>query len=397
MLMRSSNPSENPRGWALFIALQIVLLAVGTAWAARRVLQASDARALPTLLDTPRTVRPLYDNPLVVSDEQLLRVLRKLRPRNMGAKTKINHIDHALRFWGVEAKFNDPQFFDGEDLRRVLTDNRRFLELFGKDTPPLLLDAERGVRVRTQEGGKSASHVDHTLTSLAEVGTPLDFPVYTPTQQTTYRAILDQTLADFALNQTEYEWTTMSFALYFAPHARFVSSEGQKIDFDLLARREMRQELPQGVCFANHRLYGLVLLLRIDDETPLLSKPMRAEVLAYLAEATQRLVRSQHADGYWDGNWPEVRKAGQEGERTTGDAVSDRILATGHALEWWAMAPAELHPPRDTLARAGQWLVRAIDDLTPEKTEDYFTFLSHAGRSLALWRNTWPHEVLVGK
>ena len=38
------------------------------------------------------------------------------------------------------------------------------------------------------------------------------------------------------------------------------------------------------------------------------------------------------------------------------------------------------------MAAAGQWLVRTIDELSEEDVVEYYTFLTHAGRSLALWR-----------
>ena len=38
-------------------------------------------------------------------------------------------------------------------------------------------------------------------------------------------------------------------------------------------------------------------------------------------------------------------------------------------------------------------MVRTIDGLTPEQTEQYFTFLSHAGRALSIWRGKYPYEV----
>jgi len=53
--------------------------------------------------------------------------------------------------------------------------------------------------------------------------------------------------------------------------------------------------------------------------------------------------------------------------------------------------------PREVLAKAGQWMVRTIDNLTPEQTENYFTYLSHAGRALALWRGKLPYEVKLNE
>jgi hypothetical protein len=397
-MTNSTVPAARPPRIVPFVILQLIVLGAAGGWSSQRFTQVGQQSALPALREKPLEVRPLYDQPVVVTDEQLQRVLTKLRPKNLQEKSRINHIDHALRFWGLPAKFGDPTLFDGTELREVLTSDVRFKKLFGDNAKSLLLDTRGGVRVRVAEGVMSSSHVDHTLAGLAEVGTPLDFPVKTATRETNYRAILQQSMRDFSLNQVEYEWSSMAYALFLPPAKSFRTSEGQEVTFDLLAERIMRQELPQGVCFGNHRLYTLVVLLRIDEESsPILSPEKREAIITFLADMTQRLVRSQNAEGFWDGDWPTGGNGGDKPEKTSGDTNSDRILATGHALEWWSMVPKStaerLHPPRDTLVRAGQWLVKTIDALTPEQTENYFTFLSHAGRALSLWRNKFPYEV----
>ena len=89
------------------------------------------------------------------------------------------------------------------------------------------------------------------------------------------------------------------------PHVkRWYTSEGQEMTWERLADRVMRQRLAQGVCFGNHRLHALALLLRVDETHALLSPEARQRVVAHLQDATRRLVKNQHQDGYWEGNWP---------------------------------------------------------------------------------------------
>jgi hypothetical protein len=205
--------------------------------------------------------------------------------------------------------------------------------------------------------------------------------------------MVEQALRDFQLNQIEYEWTSLAMILYLPPGGRWIDSEGQEITFDRLAKRLMREEVPRGVCFGNHRLHTLAMFLRVDDEMHVLSPTVRKQAIAYLMNMTALLVRNQHAEGYWDGKWPEEKCADELKNAASGDAVADRILATGHALEWWAFAPKECQPPRETIVKAGQWMVHTIDGLSPEKIESYYTYLSHAGRALACWRGKLPYEV----
>jgi hypothetical protein len=51
------------------------------------------------------------------------------------------------------------------------------------------------------------------------------------------------------------------------------------------------------------------------------------------------------------------------------------------------MVPDEFHPPREVLIRAGQWLAKEIDGMDSPAIEKNYTFLSHAGRALRLWRS----------
>lgn len=385
--------------WAL---LEGFLVVVGVGYGAHRYHEHLRLRQTPKPTREPLRIAPRYDRPEVVSDEQLTRVLTKLQPKFRGPKPKINYVDHALRFWGVEARFDDEESLSGVELRELLLDHRAFSQAWGPKTKPFLVPDTRGddqlLSFRTKAGQATASHTDHTLAGLAEVGTPLDFPVITPLGEVRLKAAFDQALREFSLNQEEYEWSTLVF-LHYLPHVKsWFSSEGQLITWDRLAERLMRQRLAQGVCFGQHRLHALALLLRVDEEHALLTSEVRQRVISHLQDVTQRLVKTQHASGYWDGAWP--------GEEWDGPATAstgpfgeqaDRLLATGHVLEWWAFAPPECLPPSENLVRAAQWLVSELDSLTDAQVQRYYPFLTHAGRALALWRNRPPHEVPLSK
>jgi hypothetical protein len=384
-----------PLGGAKFVALQFAAIALVAGLLAWRIPAHPQAPSLPPLHNQPLAVEPLYDYPTVVTDEQLHRVLARLRPQLAGKQTKIGGVDHALRFWTNRAFFDDAKFASGEKLRRILTDQRAFSVLYGEEERPLLMPQKQGVRVRTQDGAATSTHVDHTMACLAEVGTPLDFEITVATgpnsvRTVPFRAIVEQSLRDFTLNQVEYEWSGLTYALYMSPVREWTTKEGQRVSFDILARRMMREKLPRGVCFGNHRLFTLAAFLRIDDDQHILSPDVRQEVLTFLTAQTAVLVKNQSPEGYWGFDWARAEGEPEIETDKTGDLVSDRMLATGHALEWWAIAPEQCLPPRETLARAGQWLVKAIDESTDEQIQSRFTYLSHAGRALALWRKVDP-------
>ena len=388
--------SEAPLPWKLmlFVAFQVLLLAGGGAWAGYRLHQQRQERLLPRFQNEPLRVRPTYDHPEMISDEELTSVLTRLAPKFREDKVGLNAVDHALRFWGLEARFADPACFSGAEMRDMLLDQRRFSTVWGEKTPEFLtLSRIGGVRARVAEGEASASHVDHTLATMAEIGTPLDYPIVTSRGNSQLRMLLLQAMRDFSLNQVEYEWSTLVFALYHPTPAAWFTSENQRIDFNVLARRIMRQDLPQGVCYGNHRLYTLAALLRLDEQQPLLDATTRTEVLAFLKDMTARLIKNQKAEGYWDGTWSGKKDGDVVGPGQT--VLGNRILATGHALEWWAIAPQELHPPQEVLNKAAKWLIKTIQPMSHREVLANYTFLSHAGRSLALWRGKFPAEVAL--
>jgi hypothetical protein len=373
-----------------FLAIQLALVVAVAGLVAWRYRSQPKPPVLPPLRSEPLAIGPRYDNPLVVTDEQLSRVLARLRPRLAGKETKIGSVDHALRFWTTRARFDDPAFASGETLRQILVDQQAFAGLYGAEERPLLVPEKHGVRVRTQDGQATSTHVDHTLASLAEVGTPLDFELNTPQGKRTFRAMIEQSLRDFSLNQVETEWSGLTYALFLPPARGWTTSEGQQVTFDMLARRLMRERFPRGVCFGNHRLFTLAVFLRVDETEHILSPNVRQSVIDFLKRQTAVLVTNQSPEGYWGADWARAEGAPAVEADATGDVVSDRVLATGHALEWWAIAPEECHPPRETLVRAGQWLVKAIDEMTDQQIQDRQTYLSHAGRALALWRKADP-------
>lgn len=383
----------------LFYTLQIIFLGTIVGYGGYRYQERFADQALPTPVNEPVKMYPRYDRPDLLSDAQLRATLDKLKPRLRGKKPKINFVDHALRFWGVEAQFNDEECLSGVEMRDLLLDHRAFSDAWGTEENPFLIPDTRGsstlLGMRTKDGAASASHTDHSLASLAEVGTPLDFPVISPEGEIELRAALDYALKEFSLNQHEYEWSTIIFLHYLPQVSDWKSTSGQTITWDRLADRLMRQRLAEGVCFGNHRLFALVSLLDRDDQVQILTTGKRQEIIDYLKDVTNRLVKTQHADGYWDSQWPgdEWDGPARTNKGSPLGLAADRILATGHALEWWAFAPEEVLPPDETLAKAIQWTYSEIQGLSAAKVKSYYTFLTHAGRALSLWRGKMPHEV----
>ena len=391
----SVNNKTTPGRSRIFWLFQLLLVPVAIALGGWTWTNVNSFPLVPQLMNEPRIIRPVHDYPLVVSDEQLQTVLYKLRPRFETQPPKTNFVDHALRMWGSSVVFGDDAL-DGQQMRDLLIDDQQFRKYWKAKTPSLLKSSPYGVAVRTQEGRATVSHVDHLIGTLAEIGTPLDHPIRLANESASMHDLVHHTFRSFRLNQKEYEWTAVAWALYAPSRSDWYTADRQQITMERLAERMMRQQQPQGVCYGQHRLYSLTLMLRADNQLfeqqgdRLLTEEGRATILTYLHQMTGRLYRNQSQEGWWDGNWPDLKQAIPDPGT---DALSRRILATGHTLEWWAMAPRELHPPRETIVRAGQWLTRTISEMDDRLIQKNYTFLTHAGRALALWRAKFPGEV----
>ena len=107
----------------------------------------------------------------------------------------------------------------------------------------------------------------------------------------------------------------------------------------MLADRLMRCHRNQGVCLGTHRVYTLMTLLRLNDEYggDLLRDDTITAAKQFLQDTRDLLVASQSEDGSWPPNWYSGATAGNN--RDPSEKPHDRVIATGHHLEWLAIAP----------------------------------------------------------
>jgi hypothetical protein len=125
----------------------------------------------------PVVIGPRFDDPRVVTDEQLAAVLDHVKPPTQPANT--NNFVHALRLWGAQADFGDPQTPTGRELRDYFLDDATFRHFAGEAAPPLYYQGANGTEVRSfderiTDRVTSSHHADDLLATLAESGVSLD-------------------------------------------------------------------------------------------------------------------------------------------------------------------------------------------------------------------------------
>lgn len=339
---------------------------------------------------TALVIEPLYNDPEVVSDEDLALVLAQVVPRFPQKQLKPNYVEHALRTWWLKAKFSDPTVMSGEQMKDYLVDHGKYLASWGDDIEPLLQDRTDGVGIRWGKDTCASVHHDHWLACLTEAGMSLDEPVFTPNRRHhTADDVLQEALRDFRLDEIETEWSSLAFAMWMAPQRTWRNRSGRELSFDLMVDRLVRGDRKLGVCAGTHRVYSLMALIRLDDEHHILSSEGRQSAWKYLEFVRDAITVSQFPDGHWPTNWPDGANAVA---KPIEDELFKRVIATGHHLEWLAIAPTELHPPRDQILNAARWVIRTTLAQTPADIGQRYTFFSHVGNALALWRKTHPAD-----
>lgn len=347
------------------------------------------APTVPVPREKALIIEPLYDDPEVVSDDELAAVLAKVRPRFPKEKLKPNHVEHALRTWWIKAQFSDPNVMSGEAMKDYLADHGRYLASWGDKISPLLVDRPDGVAIRWGKDECASVHHDHWLACLTEAGVGLTEPVFTPSRKREISDVLQEGLRDFRLDEIETEWSTLGFALWIAPNKTWTTSKGRELSFDMLADRLMRGHKRFGVCSGTHRVYSLMVLIRLDDEYDILSDEMRERGMNHLRSVRDLITVSQFPDGHWPSNWSEGADAVS---KPISDELFRQVIATGHHLEWLAIAPEELHPPRELILKAADWVIKTTKEQSQADILARYTFFSHIGNAMALWRKTHPAD-----
>lgn len=367
-----------------------LLLLTGALLVYRLAFPVTAAESIAAARTEPWKISPRYDEPRVVTDAQLAAVLDRVKPPAQPANT--NNFVHALRLWGPEADFGDPRIPTGAELRNYFLDDRTFQKYAGSKAPPLFYQAADGLAARSfddqiQFRETSSYHLDDLLATLAETGTALDTPLHLRDGQATVHDLLEASLRRFHLERLEYEWSTIVYARYAFPLPSWQNKFGERIDCDRLIAECIEHPPTDGQCNGLHRLEALAVLYRADEEAHALSQRNRRHILTHMRRVSNVLVDAQSVEGYWNRRWPTGRAALDDKTAT----IYDKILVTGHQLEWLALAPPEVQPPAETIVRAAQWLARTLLELDDKQIVEAYGPYSHGARALCLWRSADPY------
>jgi len=345
-----------------------------------------------------------------VSDEQLFVALSASVP--MWNPPTVPCLLHELRLWGKEAVFSKQvlKTYDrtGAFMVETLLSDKACRERTVQIGGAFLLDSPYGVSVvvsgsmdavRTRAEG----HYGQLLNVLAEAGVPSTTPVTTSSGRTgTVADVLQDAMMRFSWTR-ELDFIGPALARWLPPETTWMDRFGNEADVDGLVAALLKQPLGKGSCSGCHVPHAVVIILRVDERYPLLSETVRRQAHDWLIALSAGLDRSQLSSGGWDENWSGNPEAA---ESTWHDPLLDRISATGHHLEWIALAEPGSRPSEEAVRRAVEAVRRDIDALPSMESRSFRSLLpvSHAARALALlrlehpytaWRRFWDQGCLV--
>jgi len=378
----------------------------------------------------PAMIPPTYNEPRLCTDQQLADVLDRVKPPASPINT--NNMVHALRLWGKHADFGDEKIPSGREMLGYFLDDATFQKWAGKETPALFIQESDSLQPRIfDDGGKfratSSYHPDDLLATLAETGVSLETPMHLRGGEAKVADLLDSSIQRFYLDRLEFEWSAISYVRYLYPLKQWRNKYGERLSVSDLVKELMEKNPEAGPCDGLHRLEAMVLLYRVDEaaraagQKGILSKNERGRMLGYMKKVSELLVASQSSEGFWTRQWSrgtppaDLKEAESKTDakaakaNTKKDAkptidlkaqktaaMHDKLLVTGHQLEWLALAPEQVQPPRENIVRAGQWITRTLLEIDQQELTETYGPYSHAARALCLWRSVEPMEAWRG-
>ncbi|AGA28227.1 hypothetical protein [Singulisphaera acidiphila] len=392
------------------LALLATTAAVGAWWL--RQPRASTTGAVRVAPLTVRPIVPAIDARL--DGAEITRQTDRLWPER---KAPLGEIIHALRVFRPEdqAPTGRPSF---AEMRGVLLNSESNQGWFNGSLS--FIETRHGLRFvpPSARAGhpEQQPHTDQVLSILGELGVPLDAMIRTPAGDRPVRALFDDAVAEFQIEQ-ELEWTAVALALYLPPARSWTNRFGEATDFDALARELMGRPLARASCAGTHTLYALAMIHRTDAMVPVLSAPVRDALRDLLTRVSAEVATGQRDDGSFNPRWHRrvtglpwyaryqaMRRSSGPGhdlpdldlEGEAADSIEQKVLVTGHHVEWTLMLPPEMQMPPKVLAGAAGFLARVLSEASDGEVGHSFCPFSHAARFLRQAASAGPGATIQG-
>lgn len=398
------------RQFGLLVLPSAIAVGVGAKYllSARRSSRFGETPPHPTPRRNPIPIKPASGLEDLVPAARIKRLLQLLAPS--WNSLKISRILHALRLWGRDSVFPRTHFesfggnrvFSGEELLRFFSDES-FYRTVAKSDAPLFRKTRSGWRPRYTSGNAASfvgsfTHQDDFLRVAAELGLPTDFQMSASGDVFAVGDLLRASISTFELSR-ESEWSAEAFARYLAPSNSWVNSRGEAFSFDDLVTTLVAPQKKTRACLETHVVYSLVALLRVHSEYGILSDRSVRKIRTHLERTLTLLSLDYEAskEGYWSGQWLNRDRDTPPADHASPQFFLD-LIATGHHLEWIAIAPPDLRPDKAVVqAVALNILETAIDPSTFKSAfnrESAYLGLTHLAGALCMMKHAHPMTIV---
>ncbi len=139
----------------------------------------------------------------------------------------------------------------------------------------------------------------------------------------------------------------------------------------------MELPLSSRACGGLHVVNVLTKMLGQNHRPPRLSVGKQKQVRAFLANKIQIAVLNQVSDGGWPADWCQNSEQHIK-EEARYEPIVERILPTGHLLEWLSSVPPEFRPPEELFLEGVKFLVEALRNVSEKDVREHYCPYSHA-------------------
>jgi hypothetical protein len=316
------------------------------------------------------------------------RVILTMHPSD--SISSVSNLLHYMYFWGTLNSVYAPHAAGigmNEMLDVLLNGSRPGWYL--PEQAPFFLGQDGFIRVARTNEISGEAHLNQTLATLGAIGVNSSRPIGCLGGPFTVADAVRSSIATFSLVD-EIEWSTLALLYYLPPQRAWQNRWGETFTFDEIARVLMARPLGQGSCAGTHVLFVLSLMMRVNEQYPIISQESVHAIEQYVSAACQLLQSNQHSTGGWTTSWqvPLTSRPSSTSAREMGG----NLLVTGHHLEWIAIAPGDIRPRTAAIQRAVRW---CMDELTIDSADALpkdVCARTHAVRAILLLLNRIEEE-----
>gem|GEM_PF-3164619 len=231
------------------------------------------------------------------------------------------------------------------------------------------------------------AHLGQALSTLGSLGVSLTHPIQLQGgSPATLQDVFDDLVANFFLDDAEIFWQATALTFYLPPKRSWTNRFRENFTFDMLAKELLSRDFGESACAGTHRLIGLVTLLRAHHEMSIIEPKTEQMIVDDLSKVVKILVHSQHSNGSWTSSWHKDLVGNSIAQALQDVSSVDRIVATGHHLEWLMLLPDEIRPEDRIFFKAAGYLMSVVPELAkdPQWLTRWYCPVTHSLRSVCL-------------